>query len=469
MKSKLSKQRSIKKKKKIIILGGLFLVCLLIIAGIVYASLSTYVNKVPKNKICQGVYIGDVNVSEMTKKEAAAAVDAMREEYKQKSVVLSVGNQTAQAGLEELGFGIKNEEKLVEQALNYGKTGNVWKRYCAMKKLQKVKKVIQPSYMIDKDVTNKIIEERCLPLATPATNATITHQGDAFVITNESEGETLDVKASTKKVETFLNTDWHGKSGTIKMSTVVQAPTLTAQELSSIKDLLGSYTTYCGSGGGRVQNIETGASHINGVVIMPGEEYSANAAMEPYTAENGYAEAGSYEEGKVVQSMGGGICQVSTTLYNALLYAELEITQRLPHSMLVGYVKPSRDAAIAGDYKDLKFLNNTESPILIESVIADGNLTFSVYGKETRAAGRTVDYESETTETTEPAGKKFVAAPEETVGYINTTSAEHVGLSAQLWKIIAQDGVEISREVINHSNYEASGPTISVGTMSANA
>ena len=116
--------------------------------------------------------------------------------------------------------------------------------------------------------------------------------------------------------------------------------------------------------------------------------------MRPYTAENGYAEAGSYENGKVVQSMGGGICQVSSTLYNAVLLSELEVTQRQPHSMLVSYVEPSMDAAIAGDYKDLKFKNNLEDPIYIEGYVSGGNISFIIYGNDTRSENRTIKYKS---------------------------------------------------------------------------
>ena len=86
-----------------------------------------------------------------------------------------------------------------------------------------------------------------------------------------------------------------------------------------------------------------------------------------------------------METYGGGICQVSTTLYNAILFAELEIVERYPHSMLVNYVDPSRDAAIAGDTKDLKFKNNQETPIYLEGGIDSSNqLRFTVYGKETR-------------------------------------------------------------------------------------
>lgn len=88
--------------------------------------------------------------------------------------------------------------------------------------------------------------------------------------------------------------------------------------------------------------------------------------MAPFTLENGYASAGAYENGRVVDSIGGGVCQIATTLYDASLYAELEITQRQNHSMSVSYVKPSMDAAIAGTYKDIKVTNPYDTPIYIE-------------------------------------------------------------------------------------------------------
>ena len=122
----------------------------------------------------------------------------------------------------------------------------------------------------------------------------------------------------------------------------------------------------------------------------------------PFDAENGYALAASYEMGKVVDSYGGGICQVSTTLYVAVLKAELEVTERYSHSMIVHYVDPSMDAAIAEGLKDLKFINNTDAPIYIEASADGSTLHFAIYGHETRDPNRTVRYESETTNTEDP-------------------------------------------------------------------
>ena len=105
--------------------------------------------------------------------------------------------------------------------------------------------------------------------------------------------------------------------------------------------------------------MENGCRLIDGFVLYPGEEFSAYGAVSPFTKENGYFMAGSYVDGKVVDSLGGGICQVSTTLYNAVLLSELEVTERHNHSMIVSYVEPSADAAISeSSGKDFKFVNN---------------------------------------------------------------------------------------------------------------
>ena len=164
------------------------------------------------------------------------------------------------------------------------------------------------------------------------------------------------------------------------MAEVVE-PEGTKEELAKVKDLLGSYTTnYSTSSAGRCANISVAAGKINGTVLYPGEEFSVGQTIGPLTAAGGYELAGAYENGQTVQSYGGGVCQVSTTLYNAVLKAELEVTQRSNHSMIVTYVKPSMDAAIAGDYKDLVFENDTDAPIYVQGIYnSGGSITFNIY------------------------------------------------------------------------------------------
>lgn len=194
---------------------------------------------------------------------------------------------------------------------------------------------------------------------------------------------------------------------------------------------------------------------------MPGEEYSASEGMGESTPENGYVEAGSYLNGETVQTYGGGICQVSSTLYNAIILAELEVTERWPHSMTVSYVKESMDAAIAEGYKDLKFKNNTDTPIYIEGYTYGGRVTFTIYGKETRPEGRKVSYVNEIISKTE-AKKKFEAT-EDPVGTFEEKEAGHYAIKAKLWKIVTENGVEVSKKTMNTSSYQSSSAIWSVG------
>lgn len=463
---KKKRQNRIRIKKQIRI--GI-LICAVFLAGlcISYFVLRSYVNKTGKDKIYDHIYIESVNVSGMKKAEAKKAVEKKVQEYQAQKITLHVGNENVEVPLGDLGFHIKDVDKLVEKSAAYGKSGSVWSRYRKIKKLEKSKKELKAVYALDQEKTKAVLEEKAQPLEKTAANASIKRENGTFVITDEVKGQKIDIDASIKEIETYFSKKWNKKTAEVNLVSVVDEPQITRADLEVIQNVLGTFTTHCGSGGGRVQNIISGTAHINGSLVMPGEEYSANAAMEPYTSENGFAPAGSYENGLVVQTMGGGICQVSSTLYNALILAELEITQRQPHSMLVDYVKPSMDAAIAGDVKDLKFKNNTQYPIYIEGYVSDGKLTFTIYGKETRPENREIEFISETLSTQEPQ-KKFEASGA-ALGTIEKGGSPHRGNSSQLWKVVRENGVEVSREIFNKSKYSMSPRIIKVGTASDNA
>ena len=196
---------------------------------------------------------------------------------------------------------------------------------------------------------------------------------------------------------------------------------------------------------------------------MPGEEFSAYVYLTPFTIANGYAAAGSYENGRVVDTIGGGACQLCTTMYNAALQAEMEITQRQNHSMVVGYVKPSQDAAIAGTIKDLKFKNPYDAPIYIEGAVSGGTLTFTIYGKETRPANREVKYVSETLGASDPGAPSIKVDPSLRPGAKVLEQSAHRGLRSRLWKYVYVDGVETEKEILHTDTYMASKAIYRVG------
>lgn len=175
-------------------------------------------------------------------------------------------------------------------------------------------------------------------------------------------------------------------------------PKLSTAQAKKCNTIIGTFTTaYTGAGSGRAKNIETGAGKLHGAVVLPGEVFSVATALMPFTEENGYATGGTYIDGQLSESIGGGVCQLSTTLYNALLYTRLEITERHPHSLSVGYIPLGQDAAIAGDYKDLKFKNITDAPVLLLCETMEERVKVTLYGAENAGRGE-ITVESVTTE-----------------------------------------------------------------------
>ena len=420
-----------------------------------------------KEMIEKGVYIGDVNVSDMSIIEAKQAVlDYVEEQGEIKVTLNAMNNNKISVPLSDLSITWINED-IVEEAATLGKKGNIVKRYKVLKDLEHENKVYDMKYDFDRTKLKEIIETDCAEFNVSAQDATLKRENGQFVIEPGVTGVVIDVDGSVNSVYKHLTEEWDGQDSETDLVVVVDEPRGTEEELSKIKDVLGTFTTdYHTSGANRSGNVANGARLVNGTLLYPGDAFSMYETVSPFTEKNGYYMAGSYLNGMVVDSLGGGICQVSTTLYNAVLLSELEVTERSNHSMIVTYVDPSADAAIAGTAKDFKFVNNLEHPIYIEGVTENKKVTFTIYGVETRPSNREVVYESKVLSKTVPEGEKVVADGGQPIGFVDVQSA-HIGYVAELWKIVKEDGEEVSREQVNKSTYKASPRTATVGTASA--
>lgn len=458
-------KRRIRKIQRMMACIGLFFMLLIALLGGTYLFLNRYVSKYPDNKIAGNIYVGPVSAGGMSKEQLKKALEEHMESKKQTKVVFLIDEAKEETTLEVLGIGYKDIDHVVTQAFAYGKEGSVWERYHALKDISKEKMVFEEEYIIDNEVATAFLGEKAVPLANHAVNATITKYSGGFNITEEKEGKTVDIAKTLDSLEQYLNDEWNYKEFEHEVILKKETPKIKAAELKTIKDELGTFATNAG-GGTRWQNLKTGIGKLNGLVVMPGEEVSVHDVTAPYDKEHGYVAAGSYENGQVVDTYGGGICQVSSTLYNALLRAEIEIVKRYPHSMQVSYVDPSADAAIAGDYKDLVFKNNYDTPIYIEGKIDDTNqLVVTIFGKEIRDAGREVKFESEVISTTEYK-TVYEADSEKSIGSMTGGGSPHTGKEARLWKVIYENGKEISRDDINYSKYNKSDYIVKVGTKS---
>ena len=431
--------------------------------------LTTMFSRPDDNVICEGVSVNGIEVGGMTPDEAAEVIADYVKNIQDKSIAIEIDDQVVTTTLGELGYSCNLEES-VEEAMSLGKDGNFLNRYRESKEIAEKGEAINLVASLDKDVLRQFVEENCTQFDVEPVNASLTRENGRFIVIEHKSGRKVSVQDTVDLIESCILAQDCTTTEKIEIAAVVEVaePEYTTEMTSLCKDVLGTFTTsYTSSSASRSGNVANGARLINGSVVWPGETFSAGGTMNPITAANGYYMAGAYENGQVVESIGGGVCQVSTTLYNAALMAELEITERSNHSMIVSYVKPSMDSAIAGTYKDLKITNNTDAPIYIEGVTANKHITFTIYGHETRPANRTIKYESEVLEVIQPGAEKVTKDPTQPTTYRKVTQSAHVGYKAQLWKIVYEDGKQVSREKVNYSSYAAEPAYVTVGTKEA--
>lgn len=420
--------------------------------------------------IKDGIYAGEISLCGLTKEEARNKIEDYVTGLGQGQVTLvAAGGHKITVSAADLGVCWGNPE-IVEEAAKLGTEGNVIRRYKAMKDLLFENKVYDIALEFDVAAINDVIVNQCIQYDQKPVDAGLTREDGQFIIQEGKTGYETDIESSIDEVYSYLENHWQGGNCEIALNVVEEKPRGTAEDLAQVQDLLGTFTTdYSSSNSNRSGNVSNGCSKINGTLLFPGDEFSATDTVSPFTTANGYALAGAYLNGKVVNSVGGGICQVSTTLYNAVLLAELEVTERNAHSMIVTYVKASADAAIAESAgKDFKFKNNTDYPIYIEGITKNKKITFNIYGKETRPADREVRYESEVLEVIEPTIDLITADASKPLGYVSTESA-HIGYKARLWKIVKENGKEVSREVVNNSKYNVSPRSAVVGVATDEA
>jgi len=408
------------------------------------------------------VYIEGVNVSGLTEAEANSAIDDILNKYASSQITLttSCGSVSVTAG--ELGLAVK-ENDVVKEALSLGKEGSLLKRYKAKKDLENTPVSYELEFSVNDNLILAAITSHEEEITAEPIDSALERVDGAFNVIEGQNGVSVNLSESVANVRDYFENSWAKEDATIALDEVIDYPDVTPEQLARVKDLIGSFhTDFSSSAAGRYKNVVNGCSKINGSIIYPGEQFSVYRAVSPFEPENGYELAGSYENGQTVQTYGGGICQVSTTLYNAIIRSELQIDERFCHSMIVSYVKPSMDAAISGTAKDFKFTNNTDAPVYIEGYCSGGVIYFNVFGEETRPENRKIAFESVTLSTTE-AGVSVVGDPTLPVGQV-ATSAAHTGYTAELYKVVYEDDIEVSREKFNSSRYNPSNRTVRVGT-----
>lgn len=458
-----------RKKKQIIaaVIAGILILAMILplLVASVSAAEVTQTAAGTANTVQNGISLEGVDLSGMTRDEVEAAAQELLDERRASIITLhGMGDENVTVRAGNLGLTWSNSE-VVDTIVQYGHAANIIARYKQAKDLEHNGAEFSLELSFDEEQIRTFIESNCSEWNVEAVEASMTRSGGGFQYTEGSSGIRINEEESVRQIISFLTTEWNGEDATIDLDMEETEPSTTVEELQKLTSVLGTFSTsYSQSNAARSKNIANACTMINGMTLAPGESFSMLGTITPFTEENGYALAGSYVGDEVVESFGGGICQVSTTLYNAVIRAELNVTERHNHSMIVTYVDPSADAAIAESAgMDFRFTNNLSSTVYIEGSAYNGTITFTIYGVETRASNRKVSFVSETLSETASEGYKIKEDASLAVGTVQTT-AGHDGLTARLWKVVTVDGAEQSKEIFNNSNYSMSPTYVKVGT-----
>ena len=355
--------------KKFIAVLLSILVVMSFTVGFLYVEYDKTVNK---DTIYNGISINDVDVSGLTKSEALEKLKNT-DPYGDNTVELVYGDYDFNYNFKDLGYN-PDYEYAVNEAYQIGREGNPVDRYKEIIELKTSPKKIMVDKSLKEENINNIISYLNEVISKPAVDAKLNVDHGNRTITPEEIGYSVDNEAIKSKLMHVLP-----NSSPITIPVHEIQANLVASQYDTIEDNVGTYSTnYSTSISGRKHNIKLSSEIINDTVVMPGEEFSFNKTIGEISIKSGFKEATVIINGEFDQGVGGGVCQVSTTLYNALLQAGVQIVERHPHSKPVHYVPEGKDAAVAIGVKDLRFKNNYSLPIIIESTADGNNITFSI-------------------------------------------------------------------------------------------
>lgn len=248
-----------------------------------------------------------------------------------------------------------------------------------------------------------------------------------------------------------------------KVNATITQPKITTEDLQKnlFKDVLGSYTTHVSGTSVRKGNVKLAGDKCDGTILLPGEVFSYNGVVGERTKANGFGEASAYLNGLTIQEVGGGVCQPSSTLYNAVMLANLEITERSPHSYVSSYVPIGRDATVSWGGPDFKFKNNSDYPIKVTSEYKNNKLTMKIIG--TNVDNITVKITSEQL-SSKPFSTITKEDPNLEEGKTRVEITGYEGATAQSYRHVYKDGVLVSTTKEAYSAYKKRDKVVYVGT-----
>ena len=354
----------------------------LVVAAIVFAIIGIIRFTSKPSGFLHGVYVNGISMGGYSYEEGYRLVNEMAEQrLNQNAITLAYGDKTWTLTPSMLGASMDVNSQLA-LAWNFGHTGNFFQRKSQADYLKDHTVVFNSELKYDEATLDEFVAKIKNEIDVAPVNATVTVDKDEkLTVSQSSDGKALDGAALK---EALVKVIVEGSTPRIELVSQVVKPAISTDELINGTQLIARCTTSTSSSSSnRLHNIKRALGKFNGFVVHPGETVSFNSVVGKRTVENKFKEAPEFAGTNVQMGIGGGVCQASTTLYNALLRAGMTVEQRYQHTMTVNYIPPSLDATVSDNGKDLVFTNNRDSAIFIYTSVDSENAHVRIYGQPT--------------------------------------------------------------------------------------
>lgn len=420
-----------------------------------YAAISKTVSQ---STFFPGVTVDGVDLGGMSMEEAQALFsDKQAQTSAEFSLVVASGERRWRITSDEVPMTF-DAPSVLRQAYAVGRAGTLEERYAQINQAASQGIAFETGFVYDREAIAALVDIIGDSLDVEAADATldafdVNHR--TFTFTEASAGYRIDRAQLQADILDALDAHAYDRVITPQGSSV--EPKVTRAQLQGLFGRISSFTTATTKDNDRNTNIALSAGALNGRVVMPGETLSFNSCTGQRTGEKGYREAGAIAGGVLVDDTGGGVCQTSSTLFNAVVRADLEIVERYAHSWPSSYVNKGEDATVNWPSLDFVFRNNGEFPVFVVAWYADQAVTVELYGKMLED-GQTIDLESEVTKTIKPSDEVLYTLDESLpAGTSKAGRTKRTGYVVDTYKIYKDsEGNEIKREKLWTTTYRAS-------------
>ena len=443
--------------------GWLLGFLVLLVAGVLLGCSS--VSSV-SDKITPGVYVGNVNLGGLTRVQAQEQLTKLEDDVAGFEVLIRHGDQswTIEAG--ELGVTL-DSEKTLQNAAAFGHTGSFINQWRERRRVEKEGEYLEPEPTIDWDrLKKRLIAETGQIIVEPLNAGFQITPGDQVEIVPAQTGTDIDYNALASAITQLVGNEAVNKGtkiGEVELPLISVAPQRTTKDAQAmqINCRIAQYTTrFNAEQEERTYNIKVAAAALDGLLLAPGDDFSFNRIVGPRSSEAGYKSANVIVNNEFVPGLGGGVCQVSSTLYNAVLLANLKILERSNHTLPVSYVPIGLDATVAYGAIDFRFNNNQPNHIYLTSAVEGNTITFKIYGNQ--ATSPKVELASQVIETV-PQQIIYEDDPNLTVGEQVIKKNGNDGFKVASFRYIWEDGAKKTEQLAG-SYYHAVDRIVAVGT-----